>query len=1292
MGSTQLAFGPTKPLSEAAGPSAQWSPPEVFDGYELGRLLGRGGMGTVYLAHDTFLDRPVAIKFISRARDEMARKRFLVEARAIARLTHPNVVSIYRVGEVAGAPYLVSEYVEGQALDGLVGPVAPGQILKYALDIASALAAAHRRGVVHRDIKPANAILSQEGDVKLLDFGIAKLVQMSAGEPRVSGEVGQGGAELGATRPADPSGQTKRIPQQETLQIKTHPRDLELTEAGAALGTPRYMAPEIWGGAQATFRSDIYSFGALVYTLCTGGPPHKTLDPRRLAEEVQRCDIPSLGEVASSVGSELVEIVDRCLMRDPMARYANGSELRSALVQLLPEARDSAVPEGNPYRGLHAFEREHKNLYFGRDSEVRMILERLVRDPVVLVAGDSGVGKSSLCRAGVLPRLSKWFELAGRGRNWQARSIVPGQRPVEALAEALAPLLDEGPEGIATQLLEDPSGLARRLRAWGEQHEPRGLVLLVDQLEELVTISDPEQRLAVAEFLGWLCVPAPGVRLLAAVRGDFLTQSADLPRVGAELSRALYFLRPLSAERIREAIIGPAEAKGVTFESAELLDILVERTRAAEGGLPLLQFALSELWEARGREDQICYADLSEIGGVEGALTRHADRVLQEMVPLQRKAARALLTRLVTARGTRARLGREQLIRRTRDEDPALAQLVRGRLVVARDTPEGPGYEIAHEVLIAGWVTLAGWLASDAEERILRERLRLAVDEWERLNHRKDLLWGGQELADLRNIAIDDEGLLGAAQDFLAASRRADRRWKVARWVLVLAVPLVGGALYAGLRLEARSARAREVQVQLERGRKSLSKARALAAEAHGHRLAAFALFDQGQIKDAEQRWSEQPLRQVAVRRAYAEAGRRLEAAFILGGGQVVEAREAVAEALYEQAILAEARHDETAVAELLARLATYDADGALRRRWRRPARIAFRVNPPTAALKLGRYQRLASGRYRLVEIKGASLAGELAPGSYLARFRSAGYVDARVPFVVARGADREIPARLLAARRLPAGFVYVPAGHGLFGSAAADGLRREFFQTVPAHPVVYAGFLIGADEVTYADWITFLEALGPEQRALHMPLVGTDGTRGALELRRLAPRRYGLVFRPQLVRYELGPEQALVYDAPVQRRAQRWERLPVTGISAVDARAYVAWLVASRRVPGARLCTEREWELAARGADGRRFPHGERLLPGDANIGRGPAQRTAPGPVEVGSYPASTSPFGVRGLVGNVAEWTRSSLAPGRYVVRGGAFSSGPSSARSAGRRETLAATRDAAVGLRVCADLPAG
>src|ERR1043166_8595213 len=255
---------------------SSWTPPDEFEEYRLVRLLGRGAMGEVYLARDALLDRPVAVKFVRAAADPEARARFFTEARAIARLQHPNVVAIYRIAEVSGHPYLVSEYVRGRPLDQLDRPARSRQVLEIALDLARGLAAAHRCGVLHRDVKPANAMLSDDGHAKLLDFGLASVFDGTvADEPsEPPPERIESGTHLAA------------IDATLSPQLRWSSGDTLTYTGGAAasgrsprpgvlVGTPLYMAPELWRGEPATRRSDLYSLGILLYELLVGYAPHR---------------------------------------------------------------------------------------------------------------------------------------------------------------------------------------------------------------------------------------------------------------------------------------------------------------------------------------------------------------------------------------------------------------------------------------------------------------------------------------------------------------------------------------------------------------------------------------------------------------------------------------------------------------------------------------------------------------------------------------------------------------------------------------------------------------------------------------------------------------------------------------------------------------------------------------------------------------------------------------------------------------------------------------------------------
>ncbi|HEY0993701.1 MAG TPA: serine/threonine-protein kinase, partial [Kofleriaceae bacterium] len=667
--------------------------PPAVEEYRLIRLLGSGAMGSVYLAQDRLLERLVAIKFIAAgAPSASARHRFFAEARAAARITHPNVVAVYRVAEFKRQPFLVAEYVRGRSLAELACPLGSDQLIKIASDLSRGLAAAHRRGVLHRDLKPANAMISEDGVTKLLDFGLAELVS-----------------------------------------------DAGIAEHARLAGTPLYMAPELWTGGDPSPRSDIFALGILLFELYSGAHPFDRRDGNKPADRG-----PPLDTLVAEPNRALCAIIERCIASDPLLRWSS-----DALVDALDGVAmiGSAEPrkhEGTPYRGLLAFEAEHRDLFFGRRSEALAIRERLRSERLIVVAGDSGTGKSSLCRAGVLPLLES---------DTRVVTVVLGRAPMTSLAVALAPIAGESESVTLERLAGDPTGLARSLRATG-----REIVLFIDQLEELVTLAPPDDARLVAETLQAL-VLSHGTRVLATARSDFLTRLAAFRGLGDDLAMSLSLLRPLSAERLFEVVVEPAAAMGFVFESGEMVEQLITEARVAEGGLPLLQFALGELWDARDLARKLIPATaLTAIGGVAGALARHADGVIAAQPASDRAAARAIFLSLVTTEGTRAHRDHDELIelaaRRTPRARAVLDALVSGRLLVAQEAESGgkTAYAIAHEALLSSWGTLRSWLGEDVEGRAAKQRIEHAAAEWERLGRRADALWNARQLSDAAKV------------------------------------------------------------------------------------------------------------------------------------------------------------------------------------------------------------------------------------------------------------------------------------------------------------------------------------------------------------------------------------------------------------------------------------------------------------------------------------------------------------------------------------------------------------
>ncbi len=311
------------------------SPGLLLGPYEILAPVGAGGMGEVYRARDTRLDRTVAIKVLPAhlSLNEELRQRFVREAKTISQLSHPHICALYDVGEAvfsesaggtspsaerpAPTAYLVMEFLEGESLAERLGkgPLPAEQLLRYGIEIADALDKAHRQGIVHRDLKPGNVMLTKTG-VKLLDFGLAKF-QASAREAALSG-VSRLATEAQASEP--------------------------LTERGTVLGTFQYMAPEQLEGGQADARSDIFAFGAVLYEMATGQKAFTGKSQASLIGAILRDDPPSVSEVAPMTPPALNRVVKTCLAKDPEDRFQTAHDVKLQLQWIAEGGSQAGVP------------------------------------------------------------------------------------------------------------------------------------------------------------------------------------------------------------------------------------------------------------------------------------------------------------------------------------------------------------------------------------------------------------------------------------------------------------------------------------------------------------------------------------------------------------------------------------------------------------------------------------------------------------------------------------------------------------------------------------------------------------------------------------------------------------------------------------------------------------------------------------------------------------------------------------------------------------------------------------
>jgi serine/threonine protein kinase/dipeptidyl aminopeptidase/acylaminoacyl peptidase len=286
--------------------------------YEILKLIGSGGMGEVYQARDVLLARDVAIKVLPAflTSDPARLWRFEQEARATAALNHPNIVAVYQMGFYGNAPYLVSEFLEGNTLRELVkrSPLQPRDVVEYGIQIARGLAAAHGKGITHRDLKPENLLVTKEGHLKILDFGLAKLSQ-----PLGPGQAGSA------------------------------------TEAGLVMGTVGYMSPEQVRGQAVDYRSDFFAFGAILYEMLSGQPAFNKASAAETISAILNENPPSISQILPNIPPALERVVGRCLEKNPEQRFQSASDLTSGLeavstIPALPSFQEEQRSSSSPGR------------------------------------------------------------------------------------------------------------------------------------------------------------------------------------------------------------------------------------------------------------------------------------------------------------------------------------------------------------------------------------------------------------------------------------------------------------------------------------------------------------------------------------------------------------------------------------------------------------------------------------------------------------------------------------------------------------------------------------------------------------------------------------------------------------------------------------------------------------------------------------------------------------------------------------------------------------------------------
>jgi formylglycine-generating enzyme required for sulfatase activity len=463
---------------------------------------------------------------------------------------------------------------------------------------------------------------------------------------------------------------------------------------------------------------------------------------------------------------------------------------------------------------------------------------------------------------------------------------------------------------------------------------------------------------------------------------------------------------------------------------------------------------------------------------------------------------------------------------------------------------------------------------------------------------------------------------------------------------------------------------------------------------------------------DVVDRWADFLRQAPGIDESYQRATGPLELALNLDPRRT-RARALMGDLLEARAELAELMGRTREREQLVDRLRLYDQAGHARRR----AKVNISIQAqPGAAVTIERYVTRADGTLGTETASDSTQITpfplSLAPGSYMLNLHAdADHAEVRYPLVVHPDMHAPDVIRRPPLAAVPDGFVYVPPGRFLSGFGQDDGDEplRKFYNAEPLHEREGGAFLIARHESTYEDWMQFLDACWPGGcygLVPSLPAAEPSDTGIAVKLEPDPVHGWALELRPtRRLAYRAVRGQPLIYPRRTERNAQRWERFPVSGVSWNDVQIYLRWLRATGRLPGARLCTAREWERAARGADARLFPHGNHLDPGYANFDLTYGQKDYNfGPDEVGAHPESASPFGLQDMAGNVWEFVddhtglagaggtaqSSDTEATKVQVRGGSYFHQAEVNTVVNGAPVMSDQKHSTIGFRVCADAP--
>jgi WD40 repeat protein/serine/threonine protein kinase len=686
-------------------------------GYQLLERIGEGATGVVYRGMQPTARGDVAIKVIHRAlaNEPEFIRRFEQEAQLIARLEHPHIAPLYDYWREPEGAYLVTRRMRGGSLRDKLdtnGALKADDAMALVDQICSALAFVHRQGVFHRDVRPTNILYDEEGNVYLADFAIA----------------------------------------------------IDLAVAGTLSrhygGFAYYLAPEEIRSEPVSAATDVYGLGLTVYEALAGRHPFADSPSSEIIDRQLTAPVPPIASARPDLPARVGAVIARATEKDPTARYSDVSTFAAAFSEAVAsDSRQGAAPLAirNPYKGLRAFDEADAPDFFGREQLTAQLVRRLSETSrahrLLALVGPSGSGKSSAVRAGLLPAIRRGA--VPGSAHWFVVEMHPGTEPFRELESALLRVAPRHVPSLADEL----EWGARSVRQAVTRILPADdseLVLVIDQFEELFTlVPDEKRRNAFMQALTDAVVdPSSRVRVVITLRADFYDRPLLHPTFGDLLARRTEAVTPMHSEELERAIVGPAESTGVSFEPG-LIAAIMNDVADQPGSLPLLQYALTELFEERV-QSTLKLEVHRRMGGISGALSRKAEDLYERLDPTTKEAARQVFIRLVSLGDVGSNDSRRRLLRTELAvldvEQQGIERVIEvfgahRFLIFDRDPlTRGQTVEVAHEALLSSWRRLHDWINSSREDLRTYRRFAASASDWHASGRDPSFLLRGSRL------------------------------------------------------------------------------------------------------------------------------------------------------------------------------------------------------------------------------------------------------------------------------------------------------------------------------------------------------------------------------------------------------------------------------------------------------------------------------------------------------------------------------------------------------------------